>query len=76
MMDDRVQIFLNEYIYQEWSRSPTEETGEGDRFLDRGRLMASVFVDGRDAVRRDIGKSYISKPEGNNDAPFRSAEAR
>ncbi len=51
---------------------PTEGTGDGD---DCFRDDCWVF-DVRDAVRRNDGKSYISKPEGNNDAPSCSADAR
>ena len=46
----------------------TESTGdEDDGFCD---ICCSILFDARDAVRRDNGKSYINKPEGNNDGPL------
>ncbi len=54
---------------------PTEGTGDGDCFRDGCWVVNSTLFDVRDAVRRNDGKSYINKPEGNNDTPLASAVA-
>ena len=46
----------------------TDRIGDTD-----ARRMGSIVGDARDAVRRNEGKSYMSRPEGNSDGAFRSA---
>lgn len=52
--------------------------GVEDRFLDEMEcvLVSGSVVGHREVRRRDEGKSYIIKPEGNRDAPLCSAVAR
>jgi hypothetical protein len=72
---------MNTHMKYVWKsvNSPTEGTGDGDRFRTHDNdsfVDESILFDIRDVVRRIDGRSYINKPEGNNDAPSCSADVR